>query len=882
MNPLLAQFLVEGREQIAATTDGLLALERDTADADLLNGVFRSVHTLKGSSGLFDLPALTATLHAAEDLLVSLRERRLTLVPAMMDQILGALDLVSGWLDAVEDTGRLPDTAAAEAAPAVAALRSWLGGPAGPAATPAAVPAEAAAAAPPAWLATVPEPALLAALLHGLTHGAPLSVLRYRPEPQCFFKGDDPLALVRQVPEALSVGLEEPETWPDLADYDPFSCGIGFRVISAAPRSELLHLLRYVADQAEVVEVEAAELLRFAPPPPDDPLVRDLALEAGALLRLGDLTGVREAALAAAEALEARGCEPGPVRWLARLCDVPGAAGETVASLAAVLVTALATGTAPDPTGIMPAGIMPAAGAGAVPGMPAAAAFSPAVGLLLREQAAMLAQPCDAAERVGRIGSAAKVAAGALRHDGRFEPAGTVAAAGRQALAAADPAPLLSALERVLEPLSGGPAPAPGPAAVAAPALLSAEAEKPRRPDRTGAAGEEGHDRAATVLRVDQARIDAMMNLIGELVVAKNGLPFLARRAEDVFGSRELAREVKEQYAVIDRIALDLRNAIMQVRMLPVSTVFQRFPRLVRDLSRKLGKQVEMVIEGEDTQADKTVIENLFEPLLHLVRNALDHGIEADRTAAGKTATATLTLAARQDNDQVVIRVEDDGRGIDPALMRRKAVEKGLIDADAAARMGDDEAVRLIFAAGFSTAAEVTDVSGRGVGMDAVRTTVEKSGGRIDVSSRVGQGTAISLVLPLSMAVTRVMTVGVSGRQFGIPMDQINETVRIRRADIASIKDREVFVLRNGIIPLVHLDRLLDLPPRHQAEEVAVLVVQVDKQTVGLAIDAFGESMEVIVRPLEGVLADTPDYLGTALLGDGRVLLVLNLKEIVR
>lgn len=872
MNPLLAQFLVEGREQIAATTDGLLALERDTADADLLNGVFRSVHTLKGSSGLFDLPALTATLHAAEDLLVSLRERRLTLVPAMMDQILGALDLVSGWLDAVEDTGRLPDTAAAEAAPAVAALRSWLGGPAAPAATPAAT-AAATVEAPPAWLAAVPEPALLAALLHGLAHGAPLSVLRYRPEPQCFFKGDDPLALVRQVPDALSVGLEEPETWPDLADYDPFTCGIGFRVISAAPRSELLHLLRYVADQAEVVEVEAAELLRFAPPPPDDPLVRDLALEAGALLRLGDLTGVREAALAAAEALEARGCEPGPVRWLARLCDVPGADAGMVAALAAVLVTALATGTAPDPVGIQPA-----AGMGAVPAPPAAAAFSPAVGLLLREQAAMLVQPCDPAERVGRIGSAAKVAAGALRYDGRFEPAGTVAAAGRQALAAADPAPLLAALARLLE----GPAPASGPAAVAPPALLPVDAEKPRRPDRTGPAGEEGHDRAATVLRVDQARIDAMMNLIGELVVAKNGLPFLARRAEDVFGSRELAREVKEQYAVIDRIALDLRNAIMQVRMLPVSTVFQRFPRLVRDLSRKLGKQVELVIEGEDTQADKTVIENLFEPLLHLVRNALDHGIEADRTAAGKTATATLTLAARQDNDQVVIRVEDDGRGIDPALMRRKAVEKGLIDADASARLGDDEAVRLIFAAGFSTAAEVTDVSGRGVGMDAVRTTVEKSGGRIDVSSRVGQGTAISLFLPLSMAVTRVMTVGVSGRQFGIPMDQINETVRIRRSDIASIKDREVFVLRNGIIPLVHLDRLLDLPPRHQAEEVAVLVVQVDKQTVGLAIDAFGESMEVIVRPLEGVLADTPDYLGTALLGDGRVLLVLNLKEIVR
>ncbi|MDQ2103637.1 chemotaxis protein CheA, partial [Azospirillum isscasi] len=492
---------------------------------------------------------------------------------------------------------------------------------------------------------------------------------------------------------------------------------------------------------------------------------------------------------------------------------------------------------------------------------------------------------------------AAKVAANALRFSGRGSDAERMLRAGDTALDAGTAKPLLDAIAEVLAP------PAPPPArkapalrkppvqAASSTAAAKATAAKAAAPVQAagngsgngsgGAAPHDGGDRPSTVLRVDQGRIDALMNLIGELVVAKNGLPFLARRAENVYGSREMAREIKEQHAVIDRIALELRNSIMQVRMLPVSTVFQRFPRLVRDLSRKLNKHVDLVIEGEDTQADKTVIENLFEPILHLVRNSLDHGIETDRAAAGKPDTSRLTLAASQDNDQVIIRISDDGRGIDPAVMREKAVEKGLMDRDAAQRMSDGEAINLIFAAGFSTAAAVTDVSGRGVGMDAVRTAIEKTGGRVELTSVTGAGTTVSLHLPLSMAVTRVMTLEVSGQQFGIPMDEIAETVRIPRADVVAIKDKEAFLLRDRIIPLVHLDRLLGLPPKAGSEEIAVLVVRVDKQPVGLAIEAFGEGMEVIVKPLDGPLAGMPGYLGAALLGDGRVLLVMNLKEIV-
>lgn len=901
MTPLLAQFLVEAREQIAATTDGLLGLERDPHSASLLNGVFRSVHTLKGSSGLFDFPALTTVLHAGEDLLVALREQRLVLDPAMLDQILAALDLVAVWLDHIEDTESLPDTAAERGRPVIAALRGWLGSP--PATEAAATPIGEIAGgddAPtlPAWLENVPDTALTDAVERAGVAGVPVLAVTYRPEPQCFFKGDDPLALMAQVPDRAHLAVVPPAVWAPLAEYDPFSCVLAFRVLTTAPRKEVAHLLRYVGDQSEITDIAPADLVLAGLSPVAGPAL-SLAEPLALLLERGDRAGLAEAARAMAGD-EAAG-DPAAATLLHRLARLAGAEGMDPAVLE-TLIGALRGDDAP-PADTAPADLPPAQ-----PQPP----LSEPVLRVLNEQCRTLDAVRSAAWLAGSIGAAAKVASNALRFSGRGDDAERVLRAGAAALDAGTAKPLVDAITGVLNPPPPAPVRKPAPPKktrrkAAAPARAPASAREqapvgapqPAAPQPAAANGtavapgngtaaapgnggtHDGGERPSTVLRVDQGRIDALMNLIGELVVAKNSLPFLARRAENVYGSREMAREIKEQHAVIDRIALELRNGIMQVRMLPVSTVFQRFPRLVRDLSRKLNKHVDLVIEGEDTQADKTVIENLFEPILHLVRNSLDHGIETDRAAAGKPDAARLTLAASQDNDQVIIRIADDGRGIDPALMRDKAVEKGLMDRDAAQRLGDGEAMNLIFAAGFSTAAAVTDVSGRGVGMDAVRTAIEKAGGRVELTSIPGTGTTVSLHLPLSMAVTRVMTLEVSGRQFGIPMDEIAETVRIPRADVVAIKDKEAFLLRDRIIPLVHLDRVLDLPPKTESEDIAVLVVRIDKQPVGLAIEAFGEGMEVIVKPLDGPLAGMPDYLGTALLGDGRVLLVMNLKEIV-
>jgi two-component system chemotaxis sensor kinase CheA len=421
--------------------------------------------------------------------------------------------------------------------------------------------------------------------------------------------------------------------------------------------------------------------------------------------------------------------------------------------------------------------------------------------------------------------------------------------------------------------------------AVLSPAAPSGE-RRARSADVDSKFGRRAEDaQVGKVLKVDQIKVDQLMNLIGEMVVAKNSLPYLANRAENQFGVRELAREIKAQYAVINRIAEEMQDAIMQVRMTPVSLVFQRFPRLVRDISRKLGKEVELVLEGEETEADKNIVEALADPLVHIVRNSLDHGLELpeQRLAAGKPRTGKLIIRAVQEADRVLIEIIDDGHGIDPAVIKRKAYEKGIIDEATLERIGDQEAINLVFGAGFSTAESISDLSGRGVGMDVVRSAIDKVGGTAMLSSTVGKGTTLRLSLPLSMAVTNVMIVESARQIFGVPMEMVVETVRLPSADIRCIKRQKTTVLRNHIVPLASLNHLLAVPSEPIANadgEYAALVVRIGGEQVGLLVDDFREVVDVILKPLPGELAKLSAYAGTALLGDGSVLMILNPKEL--
>jgi len=472
---------------------------------------------------------------------------------------------------------------------------------------------------------------------------------------------------------------------------------------------------------------------------------------------------------------------------------------------------------------------------------------------VLRDQRDALAMAAEGEERTRRLADVVTVAANALRFMRRSERLDDL----EKASAASDAAAVLRILDELL---IGTAAPSGGAGAAAASAA--------------------SHARTAPTVKVDQAKIDLVMNLVGELVVAKNGLPYLARRADDV-----MARAITEQYAVMHRIADALQTAVMQMRMMPIGGALQRFPRLVRDLARQLDKEVEIVVTGEETETDKTIIERLGEPLTHLVRNSLDHGIElpAEREKAGKPRVGKLTLAARHDGDSVVLDIADDGRGIDPARIKTKAVERGVLDAAAAARISDEDTLQLIFAPGFSTAEKITDVSGRGVGMDAVRRDIESLGGRVTILNRPGQGSTMRLTLPVTMAVSRVLTVRVGDERYGVPVEKVVGVVRVGLNELTTIRHDRVFVWRGKLLPVLDLGSVLGAGAVSAGArgELAILVVEAAGQTVALAVDAFEADVDVVLKPLQGILAECRGFAGTAILGDGRALLVLDPEEVV-
>jgi two-component system chemotaxis sensor kinase CheA len=393
-------------------------------------------------------------------------------------------------------------------------------------------------------------------------------------------------------------------------------------------------------------------------------------------------------------------------------------------------------------------------------------------------------------------------------------------------------------------------------------------------------------------LRVDAQRIEALVSLAGELTVAKNAVGHTVRLAREGANAETLARVLKDQHALLDRLVSELQRSVLDLRVLPLRHVFQNFPRVVREMARELAKPVRLIIEGETTEADKATVEALFEPLLHVMRNALDHGIEPtdERQAAGKDVVATVSLRAARDGDRVIVEVADDGRGIDAAKIRHTAARRGVASDAALAEMTDQAAIELIFAPGFSTATAVTNLSGRGVGMDAVRAAVARLGGRVTVKSQLGAGTSVVFTLPYTALMLRVMTVDLGGQVFGVPMDAVVETIRIPRDRIAKLGAADAIVQRGRTLPLVRLADLLDLPsaaPPSVGSDATIVVASIGRQAgaeqlCALEVESFGEHIDVLVRPMEGLLAGISGSAGTTLVGDGGVLIVLDLEELLR
>jgi two-component system, chemotaxis family, sensor kinase CheA len=481
---------------------------------------------------------------------------------------------------------------------------------------------------------------------------------------------------------------------------------------------------------------------------------------------------------------------------------------------------------------------------------------APAISLL--EAQIILLRESGVDGLLGRISSAGRTAVNILRYLGINDAAAKIELAAATAQTQHNVEPLILAIERFLErEVKSEHLPSTPPAQIITPRAL----------------------------RVEMARIDALVNLTGELIVVKNAIGHAAKQMLSDEAPAAAASILRDQHALFDRLATELQGAVLRIRVLPLRTVFRRFPRLVREIAGSVGKTVRLITEGEDTEADATIVDALFEPLLHVLRNAVDHGIETSeqRTSGGKPPMGTVILRGRRVAENVRIEIEDDGGGIDVERVRGVAAARGVASEEALAAMTDEEAIDLIFAPGFSTAAAVTDLSGRGVGMDSVRTAVERLGGTVTLQSRPGKGTVVSLILPFSLMMTRVMTVEVVGQAFGLPLDSVVETAIVDRDMIVPIGSGRAFILRDRTIPLLDLGDTLgftrELPKELPAK---IVVVSTAGHIGGIEVDRLGERLDVMLKPMEGLLGGMKSVAGTTLLGDGRVLVVLDVQEMFR
>ncbi|HOO34279.1 MAG TPA: chemotaxis protein CheA [Thermotogota bacterium] len=401
------------------------------------------------------------------------------------------------------------------------------------------------------------------------------------------------------------------------------------------------------------------------------------------------------------------------------------------------------------------------------------------------------------------------------------------------------------------------------------PASRRAMNDEPKKPQQTASS------KLTRTIRVDTEKLDTLMNLMAELVIARSRINETLKKYE--------IKQVDESLAQLSRNTSDLQSIVMKIRMVPISYVFNRFPRMVRDLARNNNKEIQLIITGQETEVDRTVVEEIGDPLVHLLRNAVDHGIEskADRLRKGKPATGIVRLDAKHEGNNVVIEVSDDGKGLDRDLLISKAVERGLVDEMTALSMTDEEVYSFIFLPGFSTKEKVTDLSGRGVGMDVVKTSIENLNGAILVESEKGKGTKVSIRLPLTLAIIQALLVKVSNLVYAIPIVSIDSTLNLPTSEIQIVQSREVVVIRGEIIPIVWLKEVFRLPVDEEPENIHVVIVKVGNKKFGLVVDGLLGQDDIVIKSLGKLLKDVSEFSGAAILGDGSIALILEIANIV-
>ncbi len=896
-------FRAEALDLLIELDSALLSLEQEARDSTLVHRVFRAIHSIKGSGATAGFAHLARFAHAMEEAFDMAREGRLAITPELIDCGLKACDVIRLI---IEETAEGP--AVRGELEVAAAFARLLPPPEGP----------------PAELSPESKP--------GTRLRAAFEIV-FKPNREMFYSGADPVTLLDDLRELGQAHITaHADDVPPLSSLDPEHCYLWWEILLVTDRdhSSVKDVFVFVEDECEVrirlledqaaavallgsVPAEAFELFvlecedhlelieRDALVLESDPAARDNldslfrsvhSIKGNAGLLLSDVKGGAlieshplQLLLRVTHGLESlldpfRGITAGPVpeqtvQTALETCDAVrtllgclthnGAGGPVSPELLRRL--GVRAGVAPDGQAVdsreaaflnttsqcveMIAGCFQRLeddGASTAPlletylrglkTLSAAARYRncPELEEPLAQQLRILntamstGAPLDSEERTA-LGSAFRAARSVL--DG-MSAGGD---AGREPQPAAQP-------------------PAKAPA------------------DPSGAAA------SPSTIRIEQNKLDRLMRVVGELLVARGAFPLLVQKLNDRTDAAGVVKDLKEAGSNISRIADELQNSVMSIRMLPVKTVFQRFPRLVRDLARSLGKEVRLVIDGEGIELDKTILEQIGDPLVHLIRNAVDHGLEPpeERRANGKEPSGQLTLRALHEAGGVAIEITDDGRGLDAAALKRKAVEKGLLTSEAAAAMGDEAAFQLIFLPGLTTAAKVTDVSGRGVGMDVVRSNVRNLHGNIEIRSKSGRGTTLLIKLPTSLMISKGILLEAGGQRYILPLANIRDMVKLPAQQAHECRGITLAQVRGNIYSLFTLAALLGMVPA-RTPELSVAIVEAGALKYGLVVDKFLTEVEVLVKPLTGGLEECKEFQGAAIMGDGQVVLVLNALE---
>lgn len=759
-----SSFRVEALDLLQELDRSMLELESNPKDSDLLNRLFRVIHTIKGSGSTAGFREMAAFTHHVEELFEEARQGRLVINSEMIDLALKARDLIEAFLRD-ESAGALSK----DCEDVVKALSKYL-------------------------------PQSAGQVGRGVHGGAEASgtnkrvfQIRFVPNPQVFFSGMDPVSLLEELSglgEISVVALTE--GIPTFEELNPETCYLGWsvRLESTCGLERVKEVFVFVEDESElkIEEVEA----EFTG--------ERLAVQVY-------LKSVRQAVQSMRVCLQ--GMEPDKFR--------PKALKQLLRNLR-FLAQASSYQSYSEPLARVQEQITKVKGELSKK-LPLAESWLEAFDVFLcgfSVDADRLASSEDTAQEKSKQGAMDEVSA---------EVPLTVAVAKESA--------------------------------------------------------REGPKENASI-RVEQEKLDRLMRAVGELLVARNAFPIISKKLSLEHGLNSLGKELKDAGDVISHISDDLQAAVMSIRMMPVRGVFQRFPRMVRDLSRSIGKEVELRLEGEGTELDKTVIEKIGDPLVHLVRNAVDHGLETpeEREASGKPRVGVVGLRAYNQGGSVIIQISDDGRGMDPSTLRLKAQEKGLLSQAQADEMDHAAALEIVFMAGFSTAAAVTDISGRGVGMDVVRNNIRQLHGSVSISSEVGKGSTFTIKLPTSLMVSQGVLVDAGGEEYLFPINCIEEMVKVPGERVHHFNGSDFVQIRNRVYPVLHLARHLEKKGQNQEwtweGEIPIALVKVEDQQVAVAVGRFIGEEEVIIKPLGDEFLGIREFQGATIMGDGRVVLVVN------